>query len=77
LDSAVNCFKKTCDMFHDIESGDILTIKQLNEKEMTEKKFDPDPNGTGEFVESRAIPFTEAIKLRNDATPYLLCSYID
>lgn len=74
--SACQCFQDKCDLV-DIQDGETMNVKLLNENDLNEKKFDPDPNGTGEFKESRAIPFKDAIAQRTDTLPYLLCSYID
>ena len=74
--SAARCAQKECDLV-DLEDGGTLTVRMLTDEEVQQKKFDPDPLGTGEFNEARSIPFSEAIKLRTDKAPYLLCSYID
>jgi hypothetical protein len=74
--SAAKCAQEKCDLV-DLEDGGVLTIKMLTHEEMSLKKFDPDPEGTGEFCEKRAIPFIDAIKGREGEIPFLLCSYID
>jgi hypothetical protein len=76
--SAMMCLSKTCDMYSEADQGfDGLKVKQLTEQEIKQKKYDPDPLGTGEFDSERAIPFSDAIKLTEKKMPYLLCSYID
>lgn len=54
-----------------------FTIKVLNQSELDTLKFDPDPEGTGEFKASRGIPFSQAIKGRESEMPFLLCSQMD
>lgn len=79
LESATEYVKEVTDIYEEYKDGQgpQVEARELNDSDLDTLKFDPDPEGTGEFDESRAIPFREALKLRSDPAPYLLCSQID
>ena len=75
LVSAIQCLSKACDMYAEGNEGfATVEVKQLTEQEMESKKYDPDPEGTGEFNSERAIPFSKAIKDKSlvKELPFLL-----
>lgn len=79
LESATELVKSKTDIFEEYADGKDAGVvaRELKDAELDTLKFDPDPEGTGEFVEARAIPFRQAVGLRSEALPYLLCSHID
>lgn len=78
ISSAFQLASDECDLLH-LDDGDSLTIKMLTDAELETKKYDPDPEGTGEFDFERAITFNQALKSKSlvKTIPFLLCSFID
>lgn len=79
MGSAIEYVKKVSDIYEEYADGAEVKVeaRELDDVELDTLRFDPDPEGTGEFDEERSIPFREAIKLKSEKAPYLLCSYFN
>ena len=75
-ESALEELRSFSDM-GDEEHDNIRDCRELTTVEVATLKMDPDQLGTGEYDESRAIPFNEAIKGKESEMPFHLCSQID